>query len=208
MEKNKKNLFVVLEGIDGSGKTELVKMLVNFFSRKYSVIATSEPTDQKYGRQIRDILRKEKSPKENSDKLIELFIKDREYHLSNVIEPFLAKTDQGVSIVFCDRYYYSTIAFQSSQGINIEEIISKNKVFRKPDITFILDVEPSIALQRIHYRKKEKFEQLDFMNEVRACFLKLPDLLDDNIKIIDSSKSIKDAFKEIKKELDLMLKLN
>ena len=73
--------------------------------------------------------------------------------------------------MLCDRYYYSTIAFQGAQGIDINGLIIKNKKFRKPDMAFILDVEPSLALKRIEYREKEKFEHLQFMKKIRVNFL-------------------------------------
>ncbi len=205
----KKSLFIVVDGIDGSGKSEIVKMLHNYlFSKhkKYRILTTREPTNGIYGRQIRQMLRKEKDPKSNSKKLMDLFIKDRKEHLKNAIEPFLKNTNKHeLNIILCDRYYYSTIAFQGAQGLNMEEIILKNKAFRKPDVTLILDVKPSIAIRRIKYREKEKFEQLEFMKEIRQNFLKLPKLLNDNIKIINASKSLKNVFEDVKKEVEKIL---
>ncbi|MBI2652934.1 dTMP kinase [Candidatus Woesearchaeota archaeon] len=205
----KNGLFIVVDGIDGSGKSEVIKLLHNYlFSKhkKYRILTTREPTNGVYGNRIREILRKEKVPTSNSKKLLELFVKDRQEHLKNTLEPFLKSSNEHeLNIVLCDRYYYSTIAFQSAQGLSTEELISKNKAFRKPDIAFILDVEPSIALKRIEYRKKEKFEQLEFMEKIRGNFLKLPKLLDDNIKIIDASKSLDKVFESAKKEVDKML---
>ena len=201
----KKELFIVVDGIDGSGKTELIKMLHNYlFSKhkKYRILTTREPTNGRYGKQIRKILIEEKNPKSNSKKLMKLFIKDREEHFKNTIEPFLRKANKhGLNIVLCDRYYYSTIAFQGAQGLDIQELIAKNISFRKPDIAFILDVEPSIALERIKHRKKEKFEQFNFMKIIRKNFLKLPKLLEDNIKIIDSSKTLNEVFEEVRKDI-------
>lgn len=204
-----KGLFIVVDGIDGSGKSEIVKMLHNYlFSKhkKYRILTTREPTNGSYGKQIRQMLMEEKDPLSNSKKLMELFVKDRKEHLKNTIEPFLNRSNEHeLNIVLCDRYYYSTIAFQSAQGLDVQEIISKNKTFKKPDIAFILDVEPSLALERIGYRKKEKFEQLDFMKKIRQNFLKLPKLLDDNIKIIDSTRTLNDVFESIRKEVDKIL---
>ncbi len=205
----KKGIFIVVDGIDGSGKSEIVKMLHNYLfskNKKYRLLTTREPTNGVYGSQIREMLVKEKNPLSSSKKLTELFVKDRQEHLKNTIGPFLKKSSRHeLNIVLCDRYYYSTIAFQSAQGIDIKSIIAKNKSFRKPDIAFILDVEPSIALKRIKYRRKEKFEQLEFMKKIRENFLKLPSLLKDNIKIIDSSKPLKNVFESARKELDAML---
>ena len=205
----KKGMFIVVDGLDGSGKTEMVKMLHNYLfskSKKYRILTTREPTNGTYGTKIRLILNNDREPKAGSKKLLDLFINDRKEHLKNTIEPFLKNPDENeTNIVLCDRYYYSTIAFQGAQGLDINELIDKNKAFRKPDIALILDVEPSIALKRIEYRKKEKFEQIEFMEKIRNNFLRLPKLLNDNIKIIDSSKSLQDVFDGIKKEVDKLL---
>lgn len=199
-------LFIVIDGIDGSGKSEIVKMLHNYLfskEKKYRILTTREPTNGSYGKQIREMLKQEKDPQSNSKKLVDLFIKDRQEHLEKTIEPFLKKSNEHeLNIVLCDRYYYSTIAFQGAQGLNMEALIAKNKKFRKPDIAFILDAEPSLALKRIEYREKEKFEQLDFMKKIRENFLRMPNLLNDNIKIIDSSKPLKNVFGAVKKEID------
>ncbi|MBI2651702.1 dTMP kinase [Candidatus Woesearchaeota archaeon] len=199
-----KNLFIVLDGIDGSGKSEMAMLLHDYFlskDKKYSILATREPTNGVYGREIRNILANEKNPKENAEKLLELFIKDREEHLNKEIVPFLSK-GHGIKIVICDRYYYSTIAFQSAQGLDIKSLIEKNKKFLKPDIVFIMDIEPKIALERINNREKEKFEQLEFMKVLRKKFLGLPSILKDNIKVVNASKSQKDVFEEIKEEVN------
>ena len=205
----KNGLFIVIDGIDGSGKSEITKMLHNYLYSKnkgYRILTTREPTNGEFGKKVREILRKEKDPKSNSKRLMELFLKDREQHLKNTIEPFLkASNENEMNIVLCDRYYYSTIAFQCAQGLNMNELVKKNKGFRNPDIAFILDVEPSLALKRIEYRNKEKFEQLEFMKRVRENFLKLQDFLDDNIKIIDSSKSLSSVFDNIKREVDKII---
>jgi len=204
-----KGVFIVIDGMDGSGKGEMVKLLHNYLfsrSRSYSILTTREPTTGTYGKKIRNILAEDKDPRINSKELLELFIKDREEHVNNIIMPFL-KNSSGdeVNIIICDRYYYSTIAFQSTQGLEIENLVDKNKNFLKPDITFILDVKPEIALRRIKIREKEKFEQLDFMNKLRKKFLDVPKLLEDNIKIIDASKELNEVFENIRKEIDDIL---
>lgn len=201
-----KGVFIVLDGLDGSGKSSMAKMIHPYLSSKgYNALLTSEPTSGKYGKQIRKILAKDKNPKDNAEKLLELFVKDRETHLSKRIIPFLNKGKKNM--VICDRYYYSTIAFQSIQGVNVNLIIEKNKEFLKPDIAFIMDIKPEIALDRIRSRKKEKFEQLEFMKRLREKFLELPEILEDNIKVIDSSKSQKEIFEEIIREIENVLSL-
>lgn len=204
-----KGIFIVFDGMDGSGKSEMVKLLHNYLfskNKKYRILTTREPTNGIYGKEIRDILAKEKDPRINAEKLLDLFIKDREDHLNNTIIPFLNKSnDHEVNIAICDRYYYSTIAFQSTQGLDIKMLIDKNKNFLKPEIAFIMDVKPEIALERIKSRSKEKFEELEFMTRLRGKFLEMPKLLKDNLKIIDASKELNGVFKAIQKEVDIAL---
>ena len=205
----KNGIFIVVDGIDGSGKSELVKMLHNYLyskHKKFRILTTREPTHGKYGSKIREMLRKEKDPKASSKKLAELFIKDREMHLKNTIMPFLKSSGKReLNIVLCDRYYYSTIAFQGAQGMDMKLLLNKNKIFVKPDIALVLDTEPSIALKRIALRQKEKFEKLDFMKRIRENFLKLPNLMNDNIKIIDSNRPLNEVFESARQETDKLL---
>lgn len=203
-----KSIFIVLDGLDGSGKSEMVKLLHNYISSNHkncNILITREPTDGKYGKGIRDILANEKDPKINGQKLLELFIKDREEHLKNEVIPFLNKIDKEKNIVICDRYYYSTIAFQATQGLDIKMLIEVNKTFLKPDLALILDIKPENALERIKARKKEKFEQLEFMKKLRKRFLEMPKLLNDHIKIIDASKSKEEVFEDITEEASKLL---
>jgi dTMP kinase len=201
-----KNLFIVIDGMDGSGKGEQIKKLSEYLlSQGYNVLKTFEPTNGKYGKKIREMLKEHKDPMSNADEMLDLYCKDREEHLKNEIEPFLANGDN--KIVISDRYYHSTIAFQSAQGIPVNKIVEMNKNYRKPDLMLILDLEPKVSLERIKKRGNgnEKFEQLGFMEKLRMNFLSLPKMLDENIKIIDASKSIKDVFEQIKKEVDNLL---
>ena len=197
------SLFIVFDGLDGSGKGEMIKRLENYLTGKgLKVLVTKEPTDGKYGKRIKEILKKEKDPRKSAEKCLELFVKDREEHIAKEIEPFLKK-----GIVICDRYYYSTIAFQHTQGIALEKVIADNMEFRTPDIAFILDLPAEMAMERVEKRgdSKEKFEELEFMKELRKNFLRLKDEFEDNIKIIDSSKSKEEVFEQVKREIDNLI---
>ncbi len=202
-----KNIFIVLDGLDGAGKSEIIKGLHNylFSQKKYSILTTAEPTQGRFGTKIRRILATEKNPAEGKERLLELFIKDREEHLTTTILPFLNSESAEVHIVLCDRYYYSTLAFQHTQGISMDELIKKNSSFQKPDIAFILDIEPSLALARIAHRPKEKFEDNTFMLALRKNFLALQGALTDNIKVIRAERSYSDVLKEVIEETDKTL---
>ncbi|MEA2036364.1 MAG: dTMP kinase [Nanoarchaeota archaeon] len=200
-----KSKFIVFDGLDGSGKGEMITRLKDYLSQKgFNVLVTMEPTDGEYGKQARAILKTEDDPNANAEKCLELFVKDRAEHITKEIEPFLSKEN---SIVICDRYYYSTIAFQHTQGIELNKLILENAMFRKPDITFILDLDAQLALERIENRgqSKEKFEQLEFMKSLRQNFLMLKGQLDDNIVITDASKSKDEVFTQIKEEINKLI---
>ncbi|MBL7055819.1 dTMP kinase [Candidatus Woesearchaeota archaeon] len=203
-----KKIFIVLDGMDGAGKSKMMQLLHNYLFSKdksYRILTTREPTNGTYGVKIREMLVDDKDPKKNAKKILGLFLKDREEHVEKTIKPFLnSSSGKDINVVLCDRYYHSTMAFQSMQGINIEELVEVNGKFPKPDLTFIMDLEPEIALERMKNREKEKFEELNFMTDLRKKFLGLPKILNENIKIIDASKSIEIVFDQIKKEVDLL----
>ena len=205
------SFFVVFEGLDGSGKGEMLCRLQHYLfckDRRFRVLATREPTYGTYGLKIRELLQKDADPLRNAEVLLGLYVRDRKDHLAAVIEPFLssAKGDD-VNIVLCDRYYHSTIAFQTSQGIAMQKTIDANSRFRKPDLTLILDVPSGIALQRIERSRsgKEKFEQKEFMEQLRKHYLMLKEKLAENIVIIDASPEKDTVFAFVQKEADKAL---
>lgn len=195
---------MVFTGLDGSGKgTQIAKTAQYLFDKikLADIYLTREPSNGSYGQQIRNqILKRDKDPMKNARLCLDLYIKDREWHVNNVIKPRLEKGN----VVICDRYYYETMTYQQTQGISIKEIIELNKKFPKPDIAFMIDVPASVAVERINLRGTAitKFENLEFMKKLRQNFLDLPKYLDDNIKVINGNQSIEEVFNEIKKELD------
>jgi dTMP kinase len=204
-----KNLFIVFDGTDGCGKSTQLSALSDYLfklDKRTRILITREPTYGRYGKKIRDMLKKHKDPYSDAEELTKLYVKDREDHIENLIKPFLKKYGDNISIVLCDRYYYSTIAYQNAQGVELNKLVNMNKKFPKPDLAIFLDLHPETALHRINRdRAVEKFEKLAFMKELRKNFHNLKDLLTDNIKVIDSSGSEDETFLRIKKEVDKIL---
>ena len=195
--------FIVLEGIDGSGKGAQVSFLKKFFKsrRAGKLIATREPTKRtQTGREINKVLvRKEKiSPK----RLQELFCKDREYHLKRTIMPALKKG----KVVVSDRYFFSTIAYGMADGLDESYLFGLNKNFLLPDLVFFLDVKPAVSLKRVAKRGKEKsiFEKKGKLEKVyksyKMIFRSLKKRLD--ICFINGNKPIGEVSKEIRKVLE------
>ncbi len=201
-----KNKFIVLEGIDGCGKGTQIKKIHNFIfelDKRNEIFTTREPTYGKYGKQVREILKKDKCPLKNSELLLKLYTKDRKEHLEIIEKIMSRKTGDINHFVLCDRYYHSTYAYQQTQGISFDRIHEMQKNFLKPDITFIIDLNPELAYSRMSDGRtsKEKFEKLEFMEELRKNFLKLKNKLNENIHIIDGSKSKSEVFEQIIKVL-------
>jgi len=186
-------IFIVFEGLDGSGQSTQAELLRHYFEdNKDLVILTKEPTeDSKSGRMIRKVLRKEK--KIEPDELQKLFVQDRKEHLNNLIIPNL----KNGKFVISDRYFLSTCAFG---GINLdmEWLIELNNEFILPNITFLLNVDPRICIERIDKRGKrfEFFEEEKKLTKVRENYFKLAKRFP-NIYIINGEFSKEAVFKEI-----------
>jgi dTMP kinase len=164
----KKGILIVLEGIDGSGKSTQAKMLLE--SLRAGDIAAAcfrEPSKSKWGREIKRKaqLRDSLSP----DQELDLFIKDRRENVRKNLRPALKEK----KVVVLDRYYYSTIAYQGAKGISQARIRRLNEAFAvRPDLVFILDVRADEGLRRIKGRKKKDrlFEREEYLVKVRKIF--------------------------------------
>lgn len=157
-----RGVLVAIEGIDGAGKTTQSKTMVRWLKKNgYAARYTSEPTPFDTGKLL-SRLGSRVSP------VLEalLFAADRIEHVKRVIEPGLKK---GYVIV-SDRYVHSSIAYQGAILGDVEWVRTINKFAPKPDVAFLLDVEPRLALSRIK-RPRSKFERLKLLETVRKVYL-------------------------------------
>jgi len=203
-----KGKFIVLDGLDGSGKGTQVKLLANYFfdsNKKNHIFLTREPYNSEHYEEIRKLLKSGLNPRDNAERLAELFVADRRVHAA-LIESLLS---QGIDVV-SDRYKYSTLAYQQTQGISLQKLIDMHKGILIPDLTLIIDTLAEIALERIIKDEgreyKEVFEQKDFQEKLRENYLAFSEqLADEKIIVIDGNKSIAKVFESIKKEVEKML---
>jgi len=203
-----KGKFIVLDGLDGSGKGTQVKLLANYFfdrDKKNHIFLTREPYNSEYYEEIRRLLKSGLNPRDNAERLAELFVADRRVHAA-LIESLLS---QGIDVV-SDRYKYSTLAYQQTQGISLQKLIDMHKGILIPDLTLIIDTLAEIALERIIKDEgreyKEVFEQKDFQEKLRENYLAFSEqLADEKIIVIDGNKSIAKVFESIKKEVEKIL---
>ena len=154
------NKFIVFEGIDGSGKTTQSKLLSKKINGKY----TFEPTDGDIGKYIRKILSGKKCEKEA---LALLFAADRVEHVVDI------EQDLKKSHIVCDRYVYSSIVYQSIQGIDLDFIVNINRFAKKPDVMIFLDVNIDESFKRMGGRSKEIFENKDTLEKVKKKYYEI-----------------------------------
>ena len=162
-----RGVFIVFEGIDGSGKDTHRKFLAESLRESgYTVIETAEPSKDRVGEFLKRYARsKDRLPAETEALL---YAADRYEHVSKVIEPALNKGNIVLSI----RYLYSSLAYQGGVGVNLDWIREINKFAPKPDLGILFDILPEYSLNRLK-RKKSIFESTDFLRKVRGIYLGL-----------------------------------
>ncbi len=178
--------LVVLEGIDGCGKSSVAMRLAEALGSR--AVLTREPTDSLIGLAVKKGDKGKVSP--YTDAL--LFMADRAEHTEQM-RGWIAKG----KLVVCDRYYHSTVAYQAAylkdtfDGDPFKWLMESNlRISIRPDLTVLLDISPELGLERIKSRKRfSRFEKLDFLTGVRRNYLKLA-RLDKSVVKIDGARPL------------------
>ena len=193
----KKPLFVTFEGIEGSGKTYQCRKLYNELRKiNLSVILTREPGGTKSAEKIREVILEDYFASDSKEKFSKytdtlLYLAARNEHVQNIIRPAISKK----KIVICDRFIDSTLAYQVfGKGVSKNLVDSIHKFVLgsiKPDLTFVLKVNISKALQRLKKRKKknryDKFSK-NFYTKVQNAFIKIAKKNTRRYCIVDNSE--------------------
>jgi dTMP kinase len=192
-----KGVFIVLEGIDGTGKSTLSKKLKAWLEEKgREVVLTAEPTGDWLGVAVRRANNEDLDPRTESL----LFTADRCQHTLRIEEML----KQG-KVVICDRYYGSTVAYQ---GAALEKDMGDNAVswllnlngpvIRHPDVTILLTSDPQVAMRRVGNRRElSKFEQEGYLGKVQDIYLTLA--REAKWTVIDSNGKLGDVLESVKK---------
>ncbi len=185
-------LFIVIEGIDGTGKSTQSKRLAEWFrSRGREVVLSREPTDGPWGKKLRESAT---TGRLSAEKELECFLNDRREHVEMSIKPALAEG----KVVILDRYYFSTMAYQGARGFDPSEIRRRNEAFApQPDLLLILDLSIESAHGRIGARgdTANEFEQRDTLTRCREIFLSLRD--EPFACVIDAEPSLNEVTADI-----------
>ena len=184
--------FITLEGIDGSGKTTQGILLKNKLEEiGKDVLFTREPGGVKGAEEIRNLLVQGEKDRWSNITEILLFFASRRHHLEKVLLPAINKG----KVVICDRFTDSTIIYQGRENIHLKKIIielNKSVIGIVPDLTLIIDIDPTKSLNRGLSRKSDemRFEKfgLEFQTTARNGYISLAKT-DKRYQLIDGNNS-------------------
>lgn len=205
-------MFITFEGPEGSGKTSVIKNVCDYLTKRgYEIILTREPGGTPIAEEIRNVILDKKNTNLDARAEALLYAASRRQHLVEKVWPALKEG----KIVLCDRFLDSSLAYQGgARGIGVEEILNVNLFATEgfyPDLTFLLDIEPSLGLKRIALNKNREVNRLDlekieFHNKVRQTFLDLAKKYEDRYVIIDASKPLAEVNKSVEEAIARRLK--
>lgn len=203
-------LFISFEGGEGSGKTTQINKLSQMLTDNgHKVITTREPGGTPEGDKVRDLIVQRDGGDWNPMAETLLLFAARTMHVEKIIGPAL---DEG-KIIITDRYTDSTVAYQGyGHGLALDKIEDINKLVLdglKPDLTFILDIDPKAGLERSERRlasetlgvnqTEDKFERMDFSfhEKLRQGFLTIAKNEPERCHVIDATQSMEDMTADI-----------
>ena len=199
-------LFIVVEGLDGSGKSTQIDLLRDYFqARGEACHVTAEPTDLPTGKLIRSVLRKEIEVDPRT--LAAMFAADRIEHLFHPTSGILHLLGEGYHVI-SSRYYFSSLAYQS-EYVDPGFVASLNRLAKSTlpaDLTIFLDLDPQVSMQRIRERpgEDELFETLDKLTDVRESFLNAFAVFgsDEHIVQVDAGQPVARVAEQIQLEVE------
>ena len=189
--------FITFEGIDGSGKTSVLKGVIEHLNGKTidNYIWTRERGGNRISEAIRKIILNVEYTEMDARTEALLYAAARRQHLVDTVLPAL---NEG-KLVLCDRFVDSSVVYQGvARDIGVEPVIKLNEFATenlKPDLTLYYDVEPEISLKRISNNRQNQVDRLDkesmdFYHKVRQAYLSLAESNKERIKVIDASQNL------------------
>lgn len=210
MATHSNGLFVTFEGGEGAGKSSLLEYLTTRIKTEFPDIdlsVTREPGNSSIGSNMRELILGAQSTLTGRTEAL-LFAADRAQHVAEVIRPAL---NEG-HLVLCDRFVASSIAYQGfARGLGSEEIAAISEFATgglTPHRTYILDIDPSIGIERkIHQKELNsmELEGMEFHENVRSAFLALAEA--ENAVLIDANRPIEDIQRDCWTDLKNTLRL-
>ncbi|NCB48763.1 MAG: dTMP kinase [Clostridia bacterium] len=188
------DMFIAIDGPDGTGKTMLSKLLVERLNEKnLNAIYTFEPTHSPLGLKIREIIKTNGNPKV----VLDLFLKDREEHLETFIRPAI---NEG-KIIVCDRYKLSTVCYQENPEQSMEKLIELNDKFVNPDIYFVMyfdEKDVDLVFERIESRgtNPDVYDTKVWINKVNRNFKEMSSHYK-NLTFINTNQTVEEILSQM-----------
>ena len=206
----KKNLFIAVEGLDGSGKSTQTKLLAEkLIEQGHKVYTTSEPTTSRIGSVIKDIFKHKMDADHRT--IAALFVADRLDHLLNKTDGIIKKLEEGYTVI-CDRYYFSSYAYQGTH-LDIDWVIEANSLsadILRPNLNVFIDVSPETSMNRVNKSRPstELYETVDNLSNVRKKFFEAFEKLKDKevVFITEGDRSSDLIAKDIWSEVTRIMK--
>src|SRR3989344_3461755 len=201
-------VFIAFEGIDGCGKSTTARTTAERIRASgRSCLLTEEPTDGPIGRSIRLILTKQ-APMMDPFALQRLFVRDRREHIERIILPAL----QEGTVVVSDRYWLSTVAYGMLND-PLEKLIALHEevlgnAFLRPDKTFLLDLDPAVALERMRHSRTTltHFERIEKLTRIRENYRAIVRAGIETVTMVNAAMSPQGVAETIGRELKPLLR--
>ena len=201
--------FITFEGIDCSGKTTQIELLKKYFLKRKDVIFTLNPGETLLGKELRKILLHRKDLKLSEINELFLFFTGIHDNYEKIILPSIAQN----GIVFCDRYYDSTIAYQGfGRRLDVNKILKLVEVsaLPEPNLTFLFRIDFDVFIKRSEKKDmKDKMETSkgQFYKSVISGYDELATIYKNRYVVLDASKSIESLHEEVKDLLQEKLEI-
>ena len=198
--------FITVEGGEGAGKTTQMMFIRDYLERKgHRVVMTREPGGTPLGEEIRALLLEPRVGGMAPSAETLLMFAARAEHLEQVVRPALS----AGYWVLCDRFTDASYAYQvGGRGLPKEKCAGLEAWVHgqlQPDLTFVFDLAPQIAGERISGQRREldRFEQekADFHDRVRSAYLQRAQECPERIRVIDAAMPIAEIERLVEKEL-------
>lgn len=201
--------LITVEGVEGAGKSTHIGFITNYIrAAGVEVVSTREPGGTQLGEAIRNVVLGDNDEPVSPEAETLLMFAARAQHIEQVIEPALARGDW----VICDRFTDATYAYQGGgRGMPLSRIAILEEWVQgalRPDLTLMLDLDPTVGLERIGKRGKEdRFdeENLEFFEQVRNVYLRRAAQEMSRYAVIDAEPSVEKVRKSIIETLDRFL---
>ncbi|MFT8322605.1 MAG: dTMP kinase [Bacillus sp. (in: firmicutes)] len=204
-------LFITMEGPEGAGKTTILEMLVEYYTKKgVKIVKTREPGGIRIAEKIRSIILDPDHTEMDARTEALLYASARRQHLAEKVIPALKEGN----IVLCDRFIDSSLAYQGyARGLGIDEVWKINEFAINglmPDATLYFDLDPKVGLARINTTENREInrldmEKLDFHERVQKGYYQVIEKFPNRINKIDASQSVEKVFQQAEKIISKLL---